>query len=277
MRTVELADGTAVPVLGQGSWKMGDDRSRRGEEIAALRAGLDLGMTLIDTAEMYGSGRSEELVAEAIWNRRDEVFLVSKVMPGNASRNGTIEACEASLRRLRTDCLDLYLLHWPGSTPFAETLEGFETLRRDGKIRRWGVSNFDVAEMDDAAKASPEPPATNQVQYSLQARGVEHDLMPRLREAGVPLMAYSPLGQGGRMLRHPSLERIAERHGVASATVALAFLVGRPNVFAVPKSGSTEHVRANAAAADLTLTDEDRAELDEAFPPPRGRTPLSII
>ena len=277
MRTVELADGTKVPVLGQGTWKMGDDRARRSEEIAALQAGLDLGMSLIDTAEMYGSGRSEELVAEAIEGRRDEAFLVSKVMPGNASRNGTIEACEASLKRLRTDRLDLYLLHWPGGTPFSETLEGFETLRRDGKIRRWGVSNFDVAEMDDVAKATSEPPATNQVQYSLQARGVEFDLMPRLRKAGVPLMAYSPLGQGGRMLRNPALERIGERHGVAGATVALAFLVGRPNVFAVPKSGSTEHVRANAAAADLTLTDEDRAELDEAFPPPRGRSPLSII
>ena len=277
IRTATLPSGEAVPVLGQGTWYMGDGVHPRGDEIAALRAGIDLGMTLIDTAEMYGSGRSEELVGEAIAGRRDEVFLVSKVLPGNASRSGTIKACEQSLKRLRTDRLDLYLLHWPGSHPLAGTLDGFEALRQAGKIRHFGVSNFDTDEMESlwAEPGGPQT-ATDQVLYNLTRRGIEWDLLPWCRSKGVPLMAYSPIEQG-RLLEHSALHAVAERHGATAAQVALAWVLRHDDVIAIPKSGRIAHVRENHGALDLGLRDADLAELDRAFPPPTGPEPLAIL
>jgi diketogulonate reductase-like aldo/keto reductase len=277
MRTTTLPSGETVPVLGQGTWFMGDHRNRRDEEIATLRTGLDLGMTLIDTAEMYGDGASEELVGEAIAGRRDEVFLVSKVLPSNASRNGTIAACERSLRRLGTDRLDLYLLHWRGRTPFAETIEAFEKLQRDGKIRRWGVSNMDVHDMKELLRApGGDAVATNQVLYNLTRRGIEFDLLPQAQQRGLPLMAYSPIEQG-RLSHYPEVQDIAERHGVTPAQVALAWVLRQQGVIAIPKASKTEHVRQNRAALDLQLTEQDLAELDEAFPPPSSPEPLEML
>ncbi|HWV63713.1 MAG TPA: aldo/keto reductase [Oxalicibacterium sp.] len=277
MRTTTLPSGESVPVLGQGTWFMGDHRNRRAEEIATLRAGLDLGMTLIDTAEMYGDGASEELVGEAINGRRDEVFLVSKVLPSNASRNGTIAACERSLRRLGTDRLDLYLLHWRGHTPFAETIEAFEKLQRDGKIRRWGVSNMDVHDMKELLRApGGDAVATNQVLYNLMRRGIEFDLLPQAQQRGLPLMAYSPIEQG-RLSHYPEVQDIAERHGVTPAQVALAWVLRQQGVIAIPKASRVEHVQQNRAALDLQLTEQDLAELDEAFPPPSSPEPLEML
>jgi len=277
MRTTTLPSGETVPVLGQGTWFMGDHRNRRDEEIATLRTGLDLGMTLIDTAEMYGDGASEELVGEAIAGRRDEVFLVSKVLPSNASRNGTIAACERSLRRLGTDRLDLYLLHWRGRTPFAETIEAFEKLQRDGKIRRWGVSNMDVHDMKELLRApGGDAVATNQVLYNLTRRGIEFDLLPQAQQRGLPLMAYSPIEQG-RLSHYPEVQDIAERHGVTPAQVALAWVLRQQGVIAIPKASKVEHVQQNRAALDLKLTEQDLAELDEAFPPPSSPEPLEML
>ncbi|HEX2019560.1 MAG TPA: aldo/keto reductase [Aurantimonas sp.] len=277
MRTTALPDGTHVPVLGQGTWMMGDDPARREAEIAALREGIDRGMTLVDTAEIYGNGRSEQLVAEAIAGRRDEIFLVSKVAPGNASRQGTVRACEASLERLGTDRLDLYLLHWRGSVPLSETVEALEGLKKAGKILRWGVSNFDVADMEELAEAGGEAVQTNQVLYNPAERGVEYALLPMLTGQSVPLMAYSPVGQGGTLLDDPALTRVAERHDATPARVALAFVLRQPGVIAIPKAGRQHHVRDNAAALDLQLNDVDLAEIDAAFPPPRRKQPLAII
>ena len=236
MRQTRLPDGTMVPVLGQGTWMMGDEPDRRDAEIAALREGIDRGMTLIDTAEIYGDGRSERLVAEAIAGRRDDIFLVSKVAPGNASRQGTVRACEASLRRLGTDRLDLYLLHWRGGVPLAETVEALERLKETGKIRRWGVSNFDVDDMEELAAAGGAAVQTNQVLYNPTERGVEYDLLPMLVEAGIAMMAYSPVGQGGALLEDATLARIARRHDATPARVALAFVLRQPGVVAIPKS-----------------------------------------
>ncbi|MEH6721182.1 MAG: aldo/keto reductase [Aurantimonas endophytica] len=277
MRQTQLPDGTSVPVLGQGTWMMGDEPGRRDAEIAALREGIELGMTLLDTAEIYGNGRSEQLVAEAIDGRRDEIFLVSKVAPGNASRQGTIRACEASLRRLGTDRLDLYLLHWRGSVPLAETVAALETLKESGKILRWGVSNFDVDDMEELAAAGGAAVQTDQVLYNPSERGIEYDLLPMLTEQGVPVMAYSPIGQGGDLLEDAALTRIAERHGATPARVALAFVLRQPGIIAIPKASSVDHVRDNAAALELTLDAKDMAELDAAFPPPRFKQPLAII
>lgn len=277
MRETRLADGTPVPVLGQGTWMMGDEPARRDAEIAALREGIDRGMTLLDTAEIYGNGRSERLVAEAIEGRRDEIFLVSKVAPSNASRQGTMRACEASLQRLGTDRLDLYLLHWRGSVPLAETVAALETLKEAGKILRWGVSNFDVDDMEELAAAGGQAVQTDQVLYNPTERGIEHDLLPMLAEQGIPVMAYSPIGQGGDLLEDASLARIAERHDATPARVALAFVLRQEGVIAIPKASTAEHVRDNAAALALTLDADDLAELDAAFPPPRGKQPLAII
>lgn len=272
-----LPDGESVPVLGQGTWAMGEDGRRRAGEAAALRLGLDLGMSLIDTAEMYADGGAEEVVAEAIAGRRDEVFLVSKVLPENASRRGTVAACERSLRRLRTDRIDLYLLHWRGRVPLAETLEAFDALVRDGKIRRWGVSNLDQADMEElSGLPGGDAVATNQVLYNLTRRGIEHDLLPWCRRRAIPIMAYSPIEQG-RMLRHPALNRVAERHGATAAQVALAWLLRQDGVIAIPKAASAEHVRENRAALDLRLTEADLADLDRAFPPPTGPKPLEML
>ncbi|MCW2236864.1 aldo/keto reductase [Azospirillum canadense] len=275
--TTTLPSGRPIPVLGQGTWYMGEDGREHTREVDALKLGLDLGMTLIDTAEMYADGGAEEVVADAIAGRRDEVFLVSKVLPQNASRRGTIAACERSLKRLRTDRIELYLLHWRGSPDFAETVEAFEALMRDGKIGQWGVSNLDLADMQELADVPGGAGVqTNQLLYNLTRRGIEHDLKPWLRQRGIPIMAYSPIEQG-RMLRHAELRRVAERHGVTPAQVALAWLLRQDGVIPIPKASSPQHVRENRAALDLTLTAEDLADLDRAFPPPRGPRPLEML
>lgn len=275
MKTVTFPDGAAVPALGQGTWQMAEDPARRAQEIAALRLGLDLGMTLVDTAEMYGEGAAEELVGEAIRGRRDAVFLVSKVYPHNAGRTGVEAACARSLRRLGTDCLDLYLLHWRGGVPLAETVEGFERLREAGRIRRWGVSNFDLDDMRELA-ALTDACATNQVLYNPSRRGPEYDLLPWMEARGMALMAYSPIEQG-RLPRGGTLAAVAEKHGVGPEAVALAFVLRRPGAIAIPKASREEHVQANRAAADLVLDGDDLAVLDLAFPPPRRRVPLEMI
>ncbi len=278
MKTVELADGTSVPALGQGTWMMGETGARHGEEVAALRLGLDLGMSLIDTAEIYGDGASEELVGEAIEGRRDEVFLVSKVAPSHASRRGTIAACEASLERLGTDRLDLYLLHWRGRFPLGDTVAAMEDLIDAGKILRWGVSNFDVADMEELMEVEGgRTCAVNQILYNLDHRGPEFDLLPWLDERIVVPMAYSPIGQGGALLRKPALLEVAERHDRSPAQIALAFTLRHPGTLSIPKASTEAHVRENAEAADIRLDAEDWALLDAAFPPPERKLPLAVI
>ena len=277
VRTARLPSGEAMPALGQGTWYMGDDPRRRADEIAALRLGLDLGMTLIDTAEMYGNGAAEELVAEAIAGRREEVFLVSKVLPGNATRRGTIAACERSLQRLRTDRLDLYLLHWRGGTPLQETLGAFETLVRAGKIRHFGVSNLGVSDLEELwSLEGGAAAATDQVLYNLTRRGIERDLLPWCRERAVPIMAYSPIEQG-RLPGRPELRAMPARHGATPAQAALAWLLRHDDVIAIPKASDARHVRENRAALDLRLTAEDLAALDRTFPPPTGPRPLEML
>ncbi|MGH7104201.1 MAG: aldo/keto reductase [Acetobacteraceae bacterium] len=278
LRTTTLPDGTPVPTFGQGTWYMGETPGKAAAEAASLRLGLDLGLTLIDTAEMYGAGGAERIVAKAILGRREDVFLVSKVLPHHATTVGTTRACEESLKRLRTDRIDLYLLHWPGSVPLEETIAGFEALRSAGKIRHWGVSNFDVAEMEKLLAVPPgSAAATNQVLYNLEERGVEFDLLPWCTSRKIPVMAYTPLGAGRRLLRSPALNAIAERHGATPAQVALAFLLQHPGVIVIPKAASAAHVRANAAAVTLTLEDADLAALDAAHPPPRKKVPLAML
>jgi diketogulonate reductase-like aldo/keto reductase len=274
-----LPSGVAVSRLGQGAWQIGEDRRKRNDELNALTVGLDLGLTLIDTAEMYGNGRSEELVAEAVAGRRDEVYLVSKVLPQNASRRGTIAACERSLKRLRTDYLDLYLLHWQGPIPLEETLEAFVSLHERGSIRHFGVSNFDRAELEQAASLPGGTGiAANQVLYNLEQRGIEWDLLPWCREHGVPVMAYSPLGSDSRRLRtHPVLQAMATRLGATPARIALAWLLRQPDVVVIPKASSEAHVRDNHAALELELAAADLAELDRTFAPPTGAAPLAMI
>ena len=255
---------------------MADDRRKRADEIAALKAGLDLGLTLIDTAEMYADGSSEELVGEAISGRRDEVFLVTKVLPSNASRAGTIAACERSLKRLKTDWVDLYLLHWIGSQPWEETLAGFEVLQKAGKIRAWGVSNFDTSDMQRLNKLSGGAAcAANQVYYSAASRGVEFDLLPWQQQHHMPLMAYCPLGQGD-LASSDALAAIGKKHNATAAQVALAYVLSQDGVIAIPKAGSVAHVKANAAAAALQLSAEDLATIDKHFPPPRRKQPLAM-
>jgi diketogulonate reductase-like aldo/keto reductase len=275
---VILPDGTRVPALGQGTWQMGEDRRARAAEVAALRLGIELGLTLIDTAEMYGEGGAEEVVGQAIAGRRDDVFVVSKVYPHNAGRRAVVAACERSLRRLGIETIDLYLLHWRGAVPLAETVEGFEALRRAGRIARWGVSNLDVDDMEELwSVAGGSACATDQVLYNLAERGIEFDLMPWCESRNVPVMAYSPLGQGGRLLRHKALAEVAARHGASPAQVALAWTLRLPGVIAIPKAADPQHVRENAAAAALRLTEEDHATLDAAFPPPQRKRPLAIL
>jgi diketogulonate reductase-like aldo/keto reductase len=277
MKTVRMPGGEDVPALGLGTWMMGDDPRQRAREIAALRRGLDLGMTLIDTAEMYGEGASERLVGEAIAGRRDEVFLVSKVYPHNASRKGAVAACERSLTRLGTDRLDLYLLHWRGQHPLAETVEAFEALKADGKIRHWGVSNLDADEMAElVGLPDGDKVATNQVLYNLTRRGIEWDLLPWMQGRGLPLMAYSPVEQS-RLLADRRLAGLAADHGVSVPQLALAFLLDRGGVIAIPKSGRVEHVEENAGALGVVMTGELRAALDALFPPPRRGGPLEMI
>jgi diketogulonate reductase-like aldo/keto reductase len=276
MRHVKLRTGEEVPALGIGTWHMGERAGERSAEVRAVRAALDLGLTLIDTAEMYAEGGAEEMVAEAIAGRRHSLYLVSKVYPHNASLRGTISACERSLKRLRTDRLDLYLLHWRGSHPLAETVEAFENLKRAGKIRAWGVSNLDVADM---AELSGVPGGkqclSNQILYHLGARGVEWQLLETCRKKRIMVMAYSPLGQGP-LLRKPALKAVAAKHGCDPGAVALAWVLRRDGVVAIPKATKPAHVKANARALEIELEAEDFKVLDGAFPPPKRATPLAM-
>jgi diketogulonate reductase-like aldo/keto reductase len=268
MRTTTLPSGEPVPVLGQGAWILGQDASLRGEEIAALRRGLDLGMTLVDTGELYGDGASERTVGEAIAGRRDEVFLVGKVMPDHATEEGTVAACEASLRRLGTDRFDLYLLHWRGRVPLVRTLRGFERLLGAGHIRHWGVANFYVADLAQLVRLpGGEAVATDQVVYNLAHRTLEYDVLPWCLERGLPVMAYSPLEQG-HLLGHPALDTVAARHAATPAQVAIAWVLEHEHVIAVPQAATPQLASETRAALDLHLTAPDLADLDEAFPPP---------
>jgi diketogulonate reductase-like aldo/keto reductase len=277
MKRVTLPCGETVPALGQGTWHIGDDPARRSEEIACIRRGIDLGLALIDTAEMYGDGRSETLVGEAIKGRRDEVFVVSKVYPHNASRRAMPTSCDNSLKRLGTDVIDLYLLHWPGSVPLAETVEAFEALRRAGKIRHWGVSNFDTELMQELVTVPGGAAVqTDQVLYNLARRGIEWDLLPWLREHRAPVMAYSPLDEG-RLVRKRGLVEFANRHGTTPAQVAIGWLLARDGVIAIPKTGSIDRLEENARALEHPLTQRQLQELDELFAPPDGPRPLEML
>ena len=276
-RLVTFADGTTVPALGQGAWEIGDDPAWRDQEQQALSRGIDLGMSLIDTAELYGDGRSERLVGEVIAGRRDEVFIVSKVRPENASEMRMMLACERSLERLKIDRLDLYLLHWEGHVPLEETVEAFRELVDEGMIARWGVSNLDLDAMERLMQIDgAEDCAVNQLLYNLGSRGVEYDLLPWMQARDMPMMAYSPLGRGG-LLEHPLILDIANRHSAEPAQVALAAVLRHDGVIAIPKAGSVEHVEANADALDIQFDPEDLERLDQAFPPPTQAVPLDII
>ncbi len=274
---IHLPSGRSIPVLGQGTWMIGEDSHHRQAEIEALRIGLDLGLSLIDTAEMYAEGRAEDLVAEAIGNRRKEVFLVSKVLPQNATRRGVIEACEKSLRRLKTDYLDLYLLHWRGTIPLRETLEAFQILKKAGKILDYGVSNFDVNEMEEATLLEGgNEIVVNQILYNLLRRGIEWDLIPWSHTHKVLLMAYSPIEQG-KLLDHPMLKTIAARHRATPAQIALAWVLQQKGMVVIPKSGSVAHVKENVAALEIKLTKDDNRELNQSFPFPTHQMPLETL
>jgi diketogulonate reductase-like aldo/keto reductase len=277
LRHVTLRDGERLPALGQGTWHMGEDRRRAADEAAALRLGIELGMTLIDTAEMYGSGGAEEMIARAAQGIRDSLFIVSKVYPHNASRTGVVAACERSLKRLATDRIDLYLLHWRGTIPLAETLDGFQRLQRDGKIRHYGVSNFDRADMAEwVALKGGDTVAVDQVLYNLAHRGPEWDLVPWCREHRVAVMAYTPLGTG-RMLANPGLGEVAGRRNATPAQIALAWLLRQEGTIVIPKATRPEHVRENRGALDIHLTEEELAGLDRTFLPPKRGTPLGMV
>jgi diketogulonate reductase-like aldo/keto reductase len=269
--------GDAVPALGLGTWRMGEVAQQRSDEIAALRLGVELGMTVIDTAEMYGDGATEELVGEAIEGHREDVFLVSKVLPSHAKRAQTVAACAASLERLGTDYLDLYLLHWREDTPLRETVDAFTQLVEEGKVRRWGVSNFELSDMEELLRTpGGSAVSCNQVLYNLGRRGIEFDLMPWCRERGIPIIAYSPIEQA-KLLKRKVVKTIALRHGATPAQVCLAWVLRQQDVIAIPKAGTPEHVRENHGAVALKLTDDDLHQLDEAFPPPRRHHPLEVL
>jgi diketogulonate reductase-like aldo/keto reductase len=276
MARVTFADGVELPPIGQGTWHMGESDGDRAREADALRLGLDLGMTVIDTAEMYADGAAEEVVGDALEGRRADAFLVSKVYPHNASRSGVVAACERSLKRMRVEHIDLYLLHWRGAVPLAETVAGFEALVQAGKIARWGVSNCDVEDLEELGAALPGC-ATDQVLYSLENRGIEFDLLPFCAARRMPVMAYSPVGQGGRLLHVPALLAAAAAHGVSPAQAALAWAIRSGGVMAIPKASDTAHVRENAAAATLVLNDDDLAALDAAFAPPTRKRGLAML
>jgi diketogulonate reductase-like aldo/keto reductase len=258
-----------------GTWNMGEQRSQRAAEVAALRLGVELGVRLIDTAEMYGEGGAEEVVGEAIAGRRDEVFLVSKVYPHNASRKGALAACERSLKRLKTDRLDLYLLHWRGNVPFAETVDAFETLHAAGKIRHWGVSNLDLGDMEQIWALS-QAVQTNQLLYNLARRGIEWDLLPWLRERRIPVMAYSPIEQA-RLVKNTALAGFAKRHGMTPSQAALAWLLAKGDVIVIPKASNPAHLKENLGALEVELTAAQLGELDRAFPPPKGPSALEML
>ena len=275
--TVSLPSGQSTVRLGQGTWNMGESPLQRKAEIAALRCGIELGLTLIDTAEMYADGGAEIIVGEAIKGLRDRIFLVSKVLPGNASRDGTINACEQSLKRLKTDYLDLYLLHWRSGFSLHETVEAFDYLCESGKIGSWGVSNFDFRDMNELFQVETESTiVTNQVLYNVSRRGIEFDLLPLLQSRTIPVMAYSPIEQG-RSLKDETLNMIARRHNASAAQIALAWTLRNDNVIAIPKSSKIEHVQQNRAAMDIILTKEDLADIDAAFPPPVRPSPLEVL
>ncbi len=277
MRTLKLLSGQIIPVLGMGTWQMGERSRDFATEVAALRHGIDLGLSLIDTAEMYGEGGAEKVVAQAITNRRTEVFLVSKVYPHNASKRGTIAACDRTLKRLNTDYLDLYLLHWRGSVPLAETLEAFQTLQQAGKIRSYGVSNFDVEDMEESARLKGGTEiVTNQVLYNLTRRGIEWDLIPWCQRHRIPIIAYSPIEQG-RLVNHRSLQAIAQERGATISQIAIAWLLHQENVIVIPKSSQINHIEQNRAALDLKLSLEELAMLDATFPPPTQPVPLQML
>lgn len=281
-KQVVLAGGVVLPAIGQGTWYMGENSGHRRAEVSALRAGVDLGLTLIDTAEMYADGGAEEVVGEALNGLRERVFLVSKVYPWNAGGQKAIAACEASLRRLKTDYLDLYLLHWSGNFSFAETVEAMETLIAQGKIRRWGVSNLDVDDMQALWQVpGGKQCATNQVLYHLASRGIEYDLLPWCQQHQLPVMAYSPLAQAGRLrsglLNHPVVNEIAHAHSASAAQILLAWVISHQGVMAIPKAASVEHVQQNAAALSMTLSAQELAALDNAFPAPKGKTTLDMV
>ncbi|HZR67555.1 MAG TPA: aldo/keto reductase [Burkholderiales bacterium] len=277
MKTVKLPSGESVAALGLGTWRYGEERSRRAQEIATLSAALDAGATLIDTAEMYGEGAAEALIGEALAGRRDAAFIVSKVYPHNATRKGTQAACERSLKRLKTDRIDLYLLHWRQSTPLEESVEALAALERGGKIRHWGVSNLDLSDMHELWDL-PEGRGvqTNQLLYNLSRRGIEWDLLPWLRERRVPVMAYSPIEQA-RLVRHRGLADFARRHGATPAQAALAWLLAKDGVIVIPKTSRVERLKENLGAMELRLSKEQLAELDLLFPPPKGPKPLEML
>jgi len=287
MKTVALPDGERVPVLGQGTWRMGEKKRAHADEVAALRLGIDLGMTLIDTAEMYGDGGAEKVVGDAIEGQRDRVFIVTKVYPHNASRSELPKACERSLKRLRIDTIDLYLLHWRERTPPLEaTVETFEKLRSTGKIKRWGVSNFDADDMkelfDICKRLRSIAPTTNQVLYNLENREIEFDLLPLLHQHStlnhqLIMMAYSPVGHGRGLLENATLKKIAKCHDATTAQIALAWVLRQPNLIAIPKASDKNHVRDNARSTDIKLTKEDLADLDREFPPPKSQRPLPTL
>ena len=279
MRTVALSDGTRIPVLGQGTWRMGESKSARVNEVAALRLGIELGMSLIDTAEMYGDGEAEAIVAEAIHGQHQDVFVVTKVYPHNALRMELPKACERSLKRLRIDAIDLYLLHWRERTPpLEETVDAFEKLRAAGKIERWGVSNFDVDDMKELLSLEHgRKCAANQVLYNLQNREIEFDLLPWSRTNKIPIIAYSPVGHGGQLLRNPTLKKIAQSHDATPAQIALAWVLRQPDVIAIPKASTEAHVRDNAASLKIKLTKKDLSDLDREFPPPKSKKSLPTL
>lgn len=275
--SVRLPDGVAVPALGQGTWTMGEKPSEASREVESLRRGLELGMTLIDTAEMYAEGGAERIVAQAIEGRRESVYLVSKVYPWNASRRGTIDACRRSLDRLQTDSIDLYLLHWRGEHPLADTVEAFEQLRAEGLIGAWGVSNFDVSDMEELLQVpSGKNVAVNQILYNLNRRGPEFDLLPWCRERDIPIMAYSPVDQGA-LIANADLIHLAKAYQATAAQIALAFLIRQGDIIAIPKTSRVHRVEENRAAIDLAITDQDWQTLDRLFPPPKTKVPLEMI
>jgi len=275
--TITLPSGRAMPVFGVGTWRMGENARLRADEVTAVRTAIERGVTLIDTAEMYGDGEAETIVADAIEARRDELFIVSKVLPSNSSKRGTIAACERSLKRLKTGRIDLYLLHWRGGTPLSETISAFQELKAAGKILDWGVSNFDIDDMRELAALDRDKEcATNQVLYNLTRRGIEFDLVPFCRERGISVMAYSPLEQA-RMLGDAALKDVAQRHKATPAQVALAWLLRQPGIVTIPKATSLKHLDENIAALDLKLTTDDLKTLDARFPPPKRATPLDML
>jgi len=282
MKTIQFHGESALPAIGQGTWYMGENAALRSQEVGALQAGLDLGLKVIDTAEMYAEGAAEEVVGEALRGRRDQAWLVSKVYPWNAGEVDAIEACERSLRRLQTDYLDLYLLHWRGNVPLEETIRAMESLQQQGKIRHWGVSNFDH---DDMLELWQEPGGksclTNQVLYHLASRGIEYDLLPQCQQREMPIMAYCPLAQAGRLRQalfdDAHLKQIAQQKGISVAQVLLAWVIRQQGVLAIPKASSVAHVQQNAAALSINLTDEELSIIDRAFPAPQSKTALDVV